>query len=60
MKNPKKCPIICFASDKKESPALSESEAHWYCMSLREREREREREGESTSEKEIGREIAQE
>ncbi len=42
-KNPKKCLIICYAPDKKKSPALSESEVYWYIY-VPEREREKERE----------------
>jgi hypothetical protein len=30
LKNPKKCPIICFALDNKKYPELSKSEVHWY------------------------------
>jgi hypothetical protein len=38
LKNHKKCPVICFAPDKKKkSPALSKSEVHWYFMFKRER-----------------------
>jgi hypothetical protein len=56
LKNPKKWPIICFASDKKESTALSESAVHWYFYVLeRERERERKRERKIDRERERAR-----
>jgi hypothetical protein len=39
VENLKKCPIICFAPDKKKFPGLSKSGVHWYFYVL-ERERE--------------------
>jgi hypothetical protein len=40
----RKCPItVNVLPQKKKSPALSESEVHWYLMFLGEREDERER-----------------
>ncbi len=48
-KNPAKCPIICFAPDKKIISRTLKSEVHWYFYVPK---REREREGEAGRESE--------
>jgi hypothetical protein len=42
-KNPKKCPTICFAPDKKIISGLSKSEVHWYFYVPKKEKREERR-----------------